>query len=67
MLYAVITTSSRTWKYKAWDYYSIYDKLMKLSKNNHPLCNDAARWCEFASVGGNYDTDKFDWRIEIQE
>lgn len=47
------------------DYDAIYDCLMEIIKGNHDLSSDAANWCELATIGEEYDVEKFN--IEIIE
>ena len=53
------------WYYKPDNHYSIYDRMMKLTNNNHELSSDAASWCELATVGEIYEFENGE--IEIQE
>ena len=68
-IYAVVkiteNNKSVAWYCKSDDYYSIYDKMMKLTNNNHELSSDAASWCELATVGEIYEFENGE--IEIQE
>lgn len=43
------------WEYKPNDHYAIYDKMMELTGNDHEISDDAACWCELASVGEIYE------------
>ena len=43
------------WCYKPNDHYSIYDKMMELTDNDHEISCDAASWCELATVGERYE------------
>ena len=43
------------WYYKQNDYYSIYDKMMELTDNDHEISSDGASWCELATVGEIYE------------
>ena len=43
------------WEYKPDDHYSIYDKMMELTGNDHEISCGAASWCELASVGEIYE------------
>lgn len=43
------------WCYKPSDHYSIYDKMMELTDNDHEISSDAASWCELATVGEIYE------------
>lgn len=61
MLFAVVKRYERNgvdfadWKYKPNDHYAIYDKMMELTGNDHEISDDAACWCELASVGEIYE------------
>lgn len=60
-IYAVVKryeqdgTEFMDWCYKPNDHYSIYDKMMELTDNDHEISCDAASWCELASVGEIYE------------
>lgn len=41
--------------YKHDDHYSIYDKMMEWTGNDHEISSDAASWCELAYVGETYE------------
>ena len=45
----------KDWDYKPNDHYSIYDKMMELTNNDHEISSDAASWCELASEGEIYE------------
>lgn len=68
-IYAVVkiteNNKSVAWYCKSDDHYSIYDKMMKLTNNNHELSSGAASWCELATVGEIYEFENGE--IEIQE
>ena len=44
-----------SWYYRTTDYYSIYNKVMELSDNDHEISANAASWCELAAVGEIYE------------
>lgn len=41
--------------YKPTDHYSIYDKVMELTDNDHEIASNVASWCEIAGVGEVYE------------
>ena len=43
------------WYYKPNDHYSIYDKMMELTGNDHEISSDSASWCELAIIGEIYE------------
>ena len=53
------------WKYKPDDHYGIYNRMMELTGNDHEISDDAASWCELATVGEIYEFREGE--IEIQE
>lgn len=55
----------KDWVYKPNNHYDIYDKMMELTDNDHEISDDAASWCELASVGEIYEFREGE--IEIQE
>ena len=44
-----------SWYYRTSDHYSIYDKVMELTGNDHEISDEAASWCELACVGKVYE------------
>ena len=40
---------------KANDYEMIYNKVMRMTGNDHEIAADAASWCELATVGEIYE------------
>lgn len=38
-----------TWCYQPDDYEAIYERMMKLTGNDHEISSDAASWCELAT------------------
>ena len=55
----------KDWFYKPNSHYDIYDKMMELTGNDHEISDDAASWCELATVGEIYEFREGE--IEIQE
>lgn len=53
------------WEYKPNDHYAIYDKMMELTGNDHEISDDAACWCELASIGEIYEFSEGE--IEIMD
>ena len=53
------------WGYRRNDYYDIYNKMMELTGNDHEISDEAASWCELATVGETYEFREGE--IEIQE
>lgn len=55
----------RDWEYRPNDHYKIYDKMMELTDGDHEISDDAASWCELATVGEIYEFREGE--IEIME
>lgn len=53
------------WIYKPSNYNRIYDKIMELTDGDHEISDDAASWCEDATVGEIYEFREGE--IEIME
>ena len=53
------------WCYKPNNHYSIYEKMMELTDNDHEISSDGASWGEFATVGEIYEFREGE--IEIME
>ena len=70
-IYAVVKryeqngTDFAEWCYKQNDHYSIYDKMMELTDNDHEISSGGASWCEIAAVGEIYEFHEGE--IEIME
>ena len=43
------------WNYKPNDHEAIYERMMKITDNDHEISADAASWCELATVGEIYE------------
>lgn len=43
------------WCYNPDDHDTIYNKMMKLTNGDHEISDDAACWCELATVGEIYE------------
>lgn len=52
---AIIKTVSAEYTYSANDYYSIYERMMIITDNDHEISSDSASWCELAGIGETYD------------
>ena len=50
---------------KPTDFDMIYNKVMRLTGENHSLAEDVANWCELATIGEIYEFS--DGKIEIKE
>lgn len=61
MIYAVVKRYEQNgiefkdWTYKPLDHEAIYERMMKLTGNDHEISADAASWCELASGGEIYE------------
>ena len=53
------------WTYNPSNRRGIYEKLMELTDNDHEISDEAASWCEQASVGERYEFREGE--IEIRE
>ena len=53
------------WHYKTSEHDKIYEKMMRLTGNDHETSASAASWCEVAVIGETYEFDEGE--IEIQE
>ena len=47
------------------DHNKIYERMMQLTGNNHEVSDEAACWCELATVGETYEFCQGE--IEIQD
>ena len=47
------------------DHYAIYWQMMELTDNDHQISDEAACWCELATIGETYDFRE--GQIEIVE
>ena len=67
-IYAVVKSyeqNGKDWFYRHNNHYAIYNKMMELTDNDHEISDDAASWCELATVGEIYEFREGE--IEIQE
>ena len=44
----------KEWNYRCDDHEAIYERMMKITNNDHEVSSDAASWCELAYVGQFY-------------
>lgn len=50
-----IKTNYYTVYYENNDFDSIYEKMMQLTDGDHEISQEAASWCELATVGETYN------------
>ena len=50
--------------YKPNDFDMIYNKIMRMTDNNHGISEDAASWCELATIGEIYEFNNGIIKIE---
>ena len=51
--------------YKPTDFDMIYNKVMRMTNGNQKVAEDAASWCELATIGEIYEFNE--GRIEIKK
>lgn len=51
-------------RFKADDHYAIYERMMDITDGDHEISDEAASWCELASVGEIYEFREGEIEIE---
>ena len=54
MFAEIVGNNAEIFKVNALSYYTIYDKMMLITGNDHEISQDVASWCELASEGETY-------------